>query len=98
LWLKESGITHHHLVDVLRRKANFNLLSVLKEDDGVNRNAKVLGLTPLGAGFMVLVAGLLMSIMVFVCELKQAADSRSIRELLRDIRRKREFSACERAS
>jgi len=84
-------------MDVLRRKANFNLLSVLKEDDDVNRNAKVLGLTPLGAGFMLLVAGLFVSTMMFVCELKQAANSRPIRELLRDIRRKRESKrACER--
>ncbi|EZA56100.1 hypothetical protein DMN91_010215 [Ooceraea biroi] len=90
LWLKESGITHYHLTDVLRRRTNFNLFEVLEEYEGSDGNAKSLKLTPLGAGFMMLIVGLLISTVVFFYELKQAADSRSIREVFRDIQKRRE--------
>lgn len=87
--MKESGIARFHLNDVIHRRATLNLREVVKEYDGPNDSATVLGLTPLGAGFTALIIGLLASIMVFFYELKQAADSRSIREVLRDIQKKR---------
>ncbi|XP_071554063.1 probable glutamate receptor isoform X1 [Temnothorax nylanderi] len=90
LWLKESGIAHFHLNDVIHRRASFNLREVVEEYDGLNGNFIALGLTPLGAGFTTLVVGLLASTMVFVYELKRAADSRPIREVFRDIQKKRE--------
>ncbi|TGZ53616.1 Glutamate receptor delta-1 subunit, partial [Temnothorax longispinosus] len=91
LWLKESGIAHFHLNDVIHRRASFNLREVVEEYDGLNGNFIALGLTPLGAGFTTLVVGLLASTMVFVYELKRAADSRPIREVFRDIQKKREI-------
>lgn len=39
---------------------------------------------------MMLIVGLSISAIAFVCELRQVADSRSMRELFRDIQRKRE--------
>ncbi|XP_039307423.1 uncharacterized protein LOC105199957 isoform X2 [Solenopsis invicta] len=91
LWLKETGIAHFHLNNVMHRRASFNLREVVKEYDGLNSNPIVLGLTPLGAGFIVLIIGLLASTIVFFYELKQAADSRPIREVFRDIQKKREM-------
>lgn len=88
--MKESGIARFHLNDVIHRRATLNLREVVKEYDGLNETAIVLGLTPLGAGFTALIIGLLASTMVFFYELKQAADSRSIREVLRDIQKRRE--------
>lgn len=90
LWLKESGIARFHLNDIIHRRATFNLREVLKEYDGFNKNFIVLGLTPLGAGFTALIIGFLASTMVFFYELKKAADSRPIREVFRDIQKKRE--------
>ncbi|XP_071558925.1 uncharacterized protein [Temnothorax nylanderi] len=55
LWLKESGIAHFHLNDVIHRRASFNLREVVEEYDGLNGNFIALGLTPLGAGFTTLV-------------------------------------------
>lgn len=91
LWLKESGIARFHLSDVIHRRTSFNLREVLKEYDDLNRNAIVLGLTPLGAGFIALIIGFLASTIVFFYELKQAAHSRPIREVFRDIKKKREM-------
>ncbi|XP_070170936.1 uncharacterized protein [Polyergus mexicanus] len=89
-WLRESGIIYFHLGDVIRRRANFNLREVLKEYDNLDKSARVLGLTPLGAGFIALIVGLLASTIVFFYELKQAAGSRSIRQVFREIQKKRE--------
>ncbi|XP_029673643.1 glutamate receptor 3.4-like [Formica exsecta] len=89
-WLRESGIIYFHLGDVIRRRANFNLREVLKEYDNLDKSARVLGLTPLGAGFTALIVGFLASTIVFFYELKQAAGSRSIREVFREIQKKRE--------
>lgn len=91
LWLKETGIAHFHLSDVIHRRATFNIREVLKEYDGLHKNAVVLGLTPLGAGFTILIIGLLASTIVFFYELKKAADSRPIREVFRDIKKRREI-------
>jgi len=91
LWLKQSGIARFHLSEVIRRKASFSLREVVKENNGLDGSFTVLGLTPLGAGFSALIVGLLASIIVFFYELKQAADSRSIREVFRDIQKKREI-------
>ncbi|XP_019697387.1 uncharacterized protein LOC105183987 [Harpegnathos saltator] len=89
LWLKETGITNFHLVDVIRRRASYNLREVHKEYDGHDGTARVLGLMPLGAGFSTLVMGLLISTMVFLYELRHAAGKRPIREVLREMREKR---------
>ncbi|XP_050452341.1 uncharacterized protein LOC126851974 isoform X2 [Cataglyphis hispanica] len=89
-WLRESGIIYFHLGDVIHRRANFNLREVLKEYDNLDKSVRVLGLTPLGAGFIALIVGLLASTIVFFYELKQAAGSRSIREVFREIQTKRE--------
>ncbi|XP_029167016.1 uncharacterized protein LOC114937640 [Nylanderia fulva] len=89
-WLRESGITYFHLNDVLHRKANFNLREVLKEYDNLDKSARVLGLMPLGAGFTALIVGLLISTIIYFYELKQAAGSRSIREVFREIQKRRE--------
>ncbi|KAL6427163.1 hypothetical protein ACFW04_008664 [Cataglyphis niger] len=89
-WLRESGIIYFHLGDVIHRRANFNLREVLKEYDNLDKSARVLGLTPLGAGFIALIVGLLASTIVFFYELKQAAGSRSIREIFQEIHTKRE--------
>lgn len=88
--MRESGIIYFHLGDVIHRRANFNLREVLKEYDNLDKSARVLGLTPLGAGFIALIVGLLASTIVFFYELKQAAGSRSIREVFLEIQRKRE--------
>ncbi|XP_020286613.1 uncharacterized protein LOC109856099 [Pseudomyrmex gracilis] len=89
LWLKESGITYYHLDNVIRRKTTINLREVLKEYDGLDNTAHVLGLTPLAAGFTTLIVGLLISIMVFFYEIKQTAGLRPIREVFREIHQKR---------
>ncbi|XP_032687038.1 glutamate receptor ionotropic, delta-1 [Odontomachus brunneus] len=89
LWLKETGITNFHLDDVIRRKANLNLREVLKEYDDHDGKARVLGLMPLGAGFITLAIGLLISTIVFFHELRQAAGTRPIREVFRELREKR---------
>lgn len=94
--MRESGITYFHLGDVIRRKANFNLREVLKEYDNLNKSARVLGLTPLGAGFTALIIGLLTSTIIFFYELKQAAGSRSIREVFREIQKRREDTSYQR--
>jgi len=90
LWLRESGIARFLLSDVIHRRATFNLREVVKEYDNFNGSATDLGLTPLGAGFTTLIVGLLASTMIFFYELKQAADSRPIREVFRNIQKKRE--------
>ncbi|KAL6266726.1 hypothetical protein P5V15_003562 [Pogonomyrmex californicus] len=90
LWLKESGIARFHLSDVIHRRASSTLHEVVKEYDDFDGNVRVLKLTPLGAGFTALIVGLLASTMIFFYELKQAANSRSIREVFRDIQKKRE--------
>lgn len=89
--MKQSGIARFHLNDVIHRRASFNFREVVKEHNGVDGHARVLGLTPLGAGFTALIIGLLASTMVFFYELKQAADSRPVREVFRDIQKKREI-------
>lgn len=97
--MRESGLTYFHFDDVLRRRANFNLREVSKEYDNLDNSVRVLGLMPLSAGFVALIVGLLASTIVFFYELKQAAGSRSIREVFREIQKKREkyqLSACKR--
>jgi len=91
LWLKQSGIARFHLSEVIRRRTSFSLREVIKENNGHDGSFTVLGLTPLGAGFSALIVGLFASIIVFFYELKQAADSRGIREVFRDIQKKREI-------
>ncbi|XP_043503381.1 uncharacterized protein LOC122524925 [Polistes fuscatus] len=90
LRLKESGIATFHLQDVVRRRASFNLREILIEYDGKN-GLRVLTLTPLGAGFFLLLLGLSISTLVFYLEIKYANKSKSIRENLRDIDRKRKL-------
>lgn len=97
--MRQSGLIYFHLDDVLRRRANFNLREVFKEYDNLDNRVRVLGLMPLSAGFVALIVGLLASTIVFFYELKQAAGSRSIREVFREVQKKREeyqLSACKR--
>ena len=79
LWLKEGGISFYHLKDVIRRRASPSLHEVLIEhdftDDGI---AKVLGLTPLGAGFSLLIIGYFVSSFVFYLESRKVRGSRSV--------------------
>ncbi|KAG5344118.1 GLRK protein, partial [Acromyrmex charruanus] len=89
LWLRESGIALFHLNNIMHRRISFNLREVVKEHDGLDGIYKRLGLTPLGVGFLVLIVGLLASTIVFFYELKQASNSRSIREIFQDIHKKR---------
>ncbi|XP_035729755.1 glutamate receptor U1-like isoform X1 [Vespa mandarinia] len=89
LRLRESGIITFHLQDVLRRRAGFNLREVLVEYDGKDGRLRVLTLIPLGAAFFLLLLGLSISTLVFYLELKYKNDSKSIREILRDIDQKR---------
>ncbi|CAK9806164.1 Glutamate receptor U1 [Anthophora quadrimaculata] len=94
LYLKETGITIWHLRDVIRSLGSYNLHEVLVEHDGYDGNVQVLGLTPLGAGFSLLLVGSSIASLVFYLELKHAAAktrSSSVRKLLREINRKREF-------
>ncbi|KAG7201633.1 hypothetical protein KM043_004369 [Ampulex compressa] len=96
LWLKESGITFFHLRDVIRRRASFNLREVLVEQDGHDGSARVLSLTPLGAGFSMLLVGLMISTFVFYLELRQVSGSRPIRAVLRDIDTQRKLYEAQR--
>ncbi|XP_076549044.1 uncharacterized protein LOC117600898 isoform X2 [Osmia lignaria lignaria] len=89
MWLKETGITVWHLRNVIRRRDNYNLREVRLEHDGYDGSVQVLGLTPLGAGFSLLLVGLSIATFVFYLELKHAAKSTSVREILRDIDNKR---------
>ncbi|XP_076751512.1 ionotropic receptor 21a [Xylocopa sonorina] len=75
LWLKETGITIWHLRDVIRRRDSYNLREVLVEHDAYDGNAQILGLTPLGAGFSLLLVGSAIATIVFYLELKRAAKS-----------------------
>ncbi|XP_066603142.1 probable glutamate receptor [Prorops nasuta] len=77
LWLKESGITFFHLRDVIRRRTGLHLREVLVEHDGSDGDARVLTLTPLGAGFSMLIVGLFLSTFVFYLELKSVGDFES---------------------
>lgn len=89
LRLRESGIITFHLHDVLRRRADFNLREILVEYDGKDGSVRVLTLVPLGAAFFLLLLGLSISTLVFYLEIKYNNDSKSIREVLRDVNRKR---------
>ncbi|XP_076245975.1 uncharacterized protein LOC143186286 [Calliopsis andreniformis] len=89
LYLKETGITIWHLRDIIRKRDSYNLREVLQEHDGYDGSVQVLGLTPLGAGFSLLLVGSSIAILVFYVELKRAAKSTSIREVLRRIDGKR---------
>lgn len=71
LRLRDTGIANYHLQDVIRRRASLNVREVLIEHDVNTDAARVLGLTPLGAGFAVFINGLLISIIVFYLELRQ---------------------------
>ncbi|KOC68373.1 hypothetical protein WH47_03531 [Habropoda laboriosa] len=89
LCLKETGITIWHLRDVIRSRASYNLHEVLVEHDGYDGSVQVLGLTPLGAGFSLLLVGTSIATLVFYLELKRAAGSSSVRQFLREIDGKR---------
>lgn len=90
MWLRETGITRFHLNDVIERRSSVTLREVNKEYDNHSGITRVLGLVPLGAGFTTLILGLLISAIVFLYELKQAAGTRRIREVLREIETKRD--------
>ncbi|KAG6795400.1 hypothetical protein HZU73_09183 [Apis mellifera caucasica] len=70
LWLKESGIVIWHLRDVIRRRGNYNFREVFIERDRYDGSVQVLGLTPLGAGFSLLLVGFFIATLVFCLELK----------------------------
>lgn len=82
LLLKESGITTWHLRDIIRKRDSYNLREVLVEHDGYDGSVQVLGLTPLGAGFSMLVVGFSIATVVFYLELKRAAGSIQINKIL----------------
>ncbi|XP_012270162.1 uncharacterized protein LOC105694252 [Orussus abietinus] len=77
LWLREGGITIFHQKDVIRRRVKLSLREVLKEQDKSDGVARVLALTPLGAGFSFLIFGLFVSTVVFYLELRSGRKSRS---------------------
>ncbi|XP_053978467.1 uncharacterized protein LOC128876273 isoform X1 [Hylaeus volcanicus] len=89
LLLKETGITVWHLRNVIRRRDCSNLREVLIEHDGYDGSIQVLGLTPLAAGFSLLIAGSSMAVFVFYLELKRASGSNTIGHLLECIASKR---------
>ncbi|CAL7946158.1 unnamed protein product [Xylocopa violacea] len=90
MWLKETGITIWHLRDVIRRRDSYNLREVLVEHDAYDGHAQILGLTPFGAGFSLLLVGSTIATIVFYLELKRAAKSGlCTRVAIRRIHRKR---------
>ncbi|XP_076669091.1 glutamate receptor ionotropic, delta-1 [Andrena cerasifolii] len=93
LRLKEAGITIWHLRDVIRRRDSYNLRQVLIEHDGYDGSVQVLGLTPLAAGFSLLLIGATIAVLVFHLELTRAARSTSIRDVLRSIASNRRSTA-----
>ena len=93
LRLKEAGITIWHLRDVIRRRDSYNLRRVLIEYDGYDGSVQVLGLTPLAAGFSLLLVGASIAGLVFYLELTRAAGSASIRDVLRSIASNRRSTA-----
>lgn len=85
LRLKEAGITIWHLRDVIRRRNSFNLRQLLIEHDRYDGSVQVLGLTPLAAGYSLLLVGASIAGLVFYLELTRAAGSTSIRDVRRSI-------------
>lgn len=90
LSLRESGIVIRHLNDVYDRHDSQNLREVLVEHDRYDGTVHVLGLTPLAAGFSLLLFGSLAAAVVFYMELRCAARATPIRHILRSINDKRE--------
>lgn len=90
LSLRESGIVIRHLNDVYDRHDTQNLREVLVEHDRYDGTVHVLGLTPLAAGFSLLLFGSLAAAVVFYMELRCAARATPIRHILRSICDKRE--------
>lgn len=89
LWLKETGIVIWHLRDVIRRRGNYNFREVFIERDRYDGSVQVLGLTPLGAGFSLLLIGFFIATLIFCLELyninwKQIIEKISVLRVLRD--------------
>ncbi|XP_043794564.1 uncharacterized protein LOC122715979 [Apis laboriosa] len=89
LWLKETGIVIWHLRDVIRRRGNYNFRQVFIERDRYDGSVQVLGLTPLGAGFSLLLVGFFIATLIFCLELfninwKQIIEKISVLRVLRD--------------
>ncbi|XP_076630643.1 uncharacterized protein LOC143346440 [Colletes latitarsis] len=89
LLLKQTGIVNWHMRNVIRRRSSYNLRDVLVEHDGYDGSVQILGLTPLAAGFSLLVVGLSIAGLVFYLELKRATGSTSVYRVLRSIAGKR---------
>lgn len=88
LRIKETGIVIWHLRDVIRKRDNYNLREVLVEHDKYDGHVQVLGLTPLSAGFSLLLVGMSIATFIFYLELKRTAKTASVRDRLRDIDKK----------
>ncbi|XP_026674622.1 uncharacterized protein LOC108631409 isoform X2 [Ceratina calcarata] len=84
LLLRETGITNWHLRDVIRRRNSYYLRQVLVEHDKYDGSVQVLGLTPLGAGFSLLLIGLSIATFVFYLEIRRIPKAVSTLKLIRD--------------
>ncbi|THK32956.1 glutamate receptor ionotropic, delta-2 [Diachasma alloeum] len=69
--LTETGLVEYHLRDVIRRRVNGSLRDVFIEHDGENTNGpRALKLKPLGAAFIILLAGYVVATIILYFELK----------------------------
>lgn len=85
LLLKQTGITVWHLRSVIRRRTSYSLREVREEHDGYDGSVQVLGLTPLAAGFSLLLVGSFLATFVFYLEVKRVVASTYVRQVLRRV-------------
>lgn len=70
MYMRESGIIHYHMTDVIRRRTGRRLYGVFKEHDRPEEDvAIVLSINPLGACFATWILGLAIASLVFYREL-----------------------------
>ncbi|XP_034952698.1 uncharacterized protein [Chelonus insularis] len=70
LWIRETGLAMYHLNNVIHRRTSINLREVLIEHDVEANEATALIMTPLGAGFTMLIIGHLVALVMFYVELR----------------------------
>ncbi|XP_076178737.1 uncharacterized protein LOC143152464 isoform X2 [Ptiloglossa arizonensis] len=85
LLLKQTGITVWHLRSVIRRRTSYSLREVREEHDGYDGSVQVLGLTPLAAGFSLLLVGSFLATFMFYLEVKRVVASTYVRQVLRRV-------------
>nr|UEN71270.1 ionotropic receptor 1 [Gregopimpla kuwanae] len=88
LRLREAGLAQYHLRDVIHRRTGRELRQVMIEQDIGSGAPRVLKLTPLGAGFAILIFGLTFSTIVFYLELKHASRKTFIPKVLHRMKKK----------